>query len=406
MCARITATTTGTEIADLFGLAYDLTAEAARPRFNVAPSQPVPVIRTRPDGAREVVSMQWGLVPHWTTNPRHRGFVNACAETAATLPSFRDPFRYRRALVPVGGFFEWQKLEKARQPYYFSSAEGGPLVLAGLWDRCGSVEGLAILTVEANELVRPLHDRMPAVLAPEDFAAWIDPRERDPANLLPLLRPYPAESMRRWPVDRRVNSVKVDEPGLTAAVELPDRPAQPSLFDAACARDVRTGNRRGYLPIDTGTGRWGLRQRFVHRLQLADRLPLTHGVTPQRCQLQPSAPVRASRPDHTGGAPQKRDGPGSLPWPVAFRLPLRHTTRNGITARSAPSSGSSLRSVATIPHRAHSAGRALGQAGELARVRVLATREVTHARSCTRGGDGDAVTLDGPGGLPNPDWDD
>jgi putative SOS response-associated peptidase YedK len=93
---------------------------------------------------------------------------------------------------------------------------------------------VAVLTVEANDLVRPLHDQMPAVRAPEDFAAWLNPREDDPARLLPLLRPYPPESMQRWAVDRRVNSVRaVDEPGLTAAVELPERPLQPSLFDAA-----------------------------------------------------------------------------------------------------------------------------------------------------------------------------
>jgi putative SOS response-associated peptidase YedK len=121
MCARITATTTGMEIADLFGLAYDLSAEAARqPRFNVAPTQSVPVVRARPDGGRELVSLRWGLVPHWGTNPRHRGFVNACAETAAALPSFRDPFRLRRCLVPVGGFYEWARVGKARQPYYFT----------------------------------------------------------------------------------------------------------------------------------------------------------------------------------------------------------------------------------------------------------------------------------------------
>jgi putative SOS response-associated peptidase YedK len=145
MCARITVTTTGTEIADLFGLAYDLSAEAARPRFNVAPSQPVPVIRTRPDGAREVVSMRRGLVPHWSTGPRPSGFVNARAETAPAKPAFRDPFRHRRCLVPVGGFYEWEKRGKARQPYFFTSTDGSPLVFAGLWDRWegsdGAVEG-------------------------------------------------------------------------------------------------------------------------------------------------------------------------------------------------------------------------------------------------------------------------
>jgi putative SOS response-associated peptidase YedK len=133
----------------------------------------------------------------------------------------------------VGGFYEFEKRGQARQPYYFTGAAGGPLVLAGLWDRCGSVEGLAVLTVDANELVRPLHGRMPAVMAPEHFAAWLDPKQRDAAKLLPLLLPFPAERMERRPVSRRVNSVTVDEPGLTVAVEVPEPVRRPTLFDAA-----------------------------------------------------------------------------------------------------------------------------------------------------------------------------
>jgi putative SOS response-associated peptidase YedK len=234
MCARITVTTTPEETADLFGIAYELSAEAARPpRLNVTPSQLVPVVRVGASGAREVVAMPWGLVPHWNTNPRHEGFVNACAETAATLPSFRDAFRHHRCLVPAGGFYEWEEVWKRKQPYYFTGAGGRPLVFAGLWDRYGSVPGVAIITVEPNELVRPLHDRMPAVIPPEHFAAWLDPRQRDPAKLLPLLRPFPVGLMECWPVSPRVNSSRVEEPGLTARVELPDGPRQPTLFDAA-----------------------------------------------------------------------------------------------------------------------------------------------------------------------------
>jgi putative SOS response-associated peptidase YedK len=237
MCARIIATTTGTEIADLFGLAYDLSAGAARPRFNVAPSQPVPVVRTPPDGGRELVPMRWGFVPHWATGPKPAAFVNARAETAPDKPAFRDSFRSRRCLVPVSGFYEWEHRGGRKQPHHFPGADDGPLVLAGLWDRwvgpAGAVEGVAVLTVEADDLVRPLHDRMPAVMPAEDFDAWLDARQRDPAKLLPLLRPSPAESMQRWPVDPRVNSVRVDELELTVALELPDRTRPPTLFDAA-----------------------------------------------------------------------------------------------------------------------------------------------------------------------------
>jgi putative SOS response-associated peptidase YedK len=238
VCARITVTTTPAEIADLFGLLFDTSAEATRPRLNVAPSQLVPVVRAAAAGGRELVSMRWGLIPHWNTNPKHKGFLNARAATAATKPSFRDPFKYRRCLVPVGGFYEFEdRGGKQAQPYYVTSADGRPLAVAGLWDRWGgpdgAVEGVAVVTVEPNELLRPLHDRMPAVMSPGDFALWLDPRERDPARLLPLLRPCPAELMQRWPVGRRVNVAGVDEPRLTERVELPEATRQPSLFDVA-----------------------------------------------------------------------------------------------------------------------------------------------------------------------------
>jgi putative SOS response-associated peptidase YedK len=153
-----------------------------------------------------------GLVLHWATGPKPSAFFNARAETAPEKPAFRDLFRFRRCLDVAGGFYEWEHRGGRKQPYYFASAGGGPLVLAGLWDRwvgpARAVEGVAVLTIPANDLVRPLHDRMPAVVAPEDFALWLDPRERDPVKLLPLLRPCPAERVRRWPVDRRVNSVR------------------------------------------------------------------------------------------------------------------------------------------------------------------------------------------------------
>jgi putative SOS response-associated peptidase YedK len=238
MCARITLTTTGTEIADLFGLGHDLTVS---PRYNVAPSQPIPVLRADGRGGRELVPMRWGLIPHWNTDPKHPGFVNARAETAPDKPTFRDAFRLRRCLVPADGFYEWQRRGKVKQPYFFRRAGGGPLAYAAIWDAWngpnGVVETVAVLTTPANDLVRPLHDRMPAILSPDGFAAWLDPRERRPERLRPLLAPYPAGGMECWPVSPRVNSAKVDEPGLTAAVLVIEKPrvawTQPTLFDVA-----------------------------------------------------------------------------------------------------------------------------------------------------------------------------
>jgi putative SOS response-associated peptidase YedK len=236
MCARITLTTTSAEIGELFGMTSETDA---RPRYNVAPSQSIPVLRNDDRGGRELVTMRWGLIPHWNTDPRHTGFVNARAETAPEKPAFRDAFRLRRCLVPADGFYEWEHRGKRKQPYLFRKVGGGPLAYAAVWDPWagphGVVDTVAVLTTAANELVRPLHDRMPAILTPDHFDAWLDPRQRRADRLLPLLTPYPAEMLEAWPVSDRVNSATIDEPGLTAAVTLPERPraawTQPGLFD-------------------------------------------------------------------------------------------------------------------------------------------------------------------------------
>ena len=240
MCAHITITTTGTEVADLFGLSYDMSRPRGpdKARYNVAPSTLIPVLRVV-SGTRELAELQWGLIPHWNTNPKHAGYVNARAETAPDKPAFRDPFRWRRCLVPADGFFEWQHVGKKKVPYLFRKAGGGMFVYAGLWDRwnspAGPVDTVAVLTVPANDLVKPLHDRMPAIVSEGRFNLWLDPKEARPPALLPLLEPYPAERMERLPVSDRVNAATADGPDLIAAVPEPPRPTwtQPTLFDVA-----------------------------------------------------------------------------------------------------------------------------------------------------------------------------
>lgn len=236
MCARITLTTTGTEVADLFGLSYDLSQE--RRRYNVAPSQVIPVVRTA-NGRRELAHMPWGLIPHWARSAKNGGFVNARVETVASKPAFRDPLRTRRCLVPAAGFFEWKSVGKKKRPYFFRKAGGGPSAYAALWDHwdgpAGPVESVAVLTVPANELVKPFHDRMPAIVSEDHFDAWLDPNETRPAKLLPLLAPYPAERMECWAVSDRVNTAVEDDAELLRPVPEPPKPTwvQPSLFDAA-----------------------------------------------------------------------------------------------------------------------------------------------------------------------------
>jgi putative SOS response-associated peptidase YedK len=240
MCARITIMTTGTEISDLFGLSYDMARPRgpAAPRYNVTPGAAVSALRVA-NGARELAELRWGLIPFWNRNPKHPGFVNARAETAPGKPAFRDPFRWRRCLIPADGFFEWKTTRRHKYPYFFRKAGGGPLVYAGVWDRWkgpdGLVETVAVLTVPANELVKPLHDRMPAIVSEGHFGAWLDPNESRPSKLLPLLQPYPAERLERWAVSARVNAGTADGPDLLAPVPDPPAPAwtQPALFEVA-----------------------------------------------------------------------------------------------------------------------------------------------------------------------------
>lgn len=236
MCARMTITTTPKEIADLFGLAADTQTDAEKGRYNVAPSTLIPVVRVT-NGIRELVHLKWGLVPHWNSDPKPSGFVNARAETAAEKPTFRDPFRRRRCLVPASGFFEWKAVGKKKQPYLVRPARGGLFAYAGVWDRWegpnGAVETVAVLTVSANDLILPLHDRMPGIIPPERFAEWLDPKVTAPAKLMPLLQPYPAERMEMWAVSDRVNKVAADDAELLKPVKevAPPRPVQQSLFD-------------------------------------------------------------------------------------------------------------------------------------------------------------------------------
>src|SRR5262249_6188185 len=189
----------GAALADLFRLGGP--AEAA-PRYNIAPSQPVPAVRAA-GGGRELARPRRGLIP-----PRSRGGqlgpISAPAETAAEKPALRHALRRRRCLIPAPGFFEWQAAAggKHKQPFCIRLAEDGPFAFAGLWERWqgpdGPVESCAILTTAANGLVRPIHERMPVILGRRDFDQWLDPSEEGAAAMAPLLVPYPAGGVRGY----------------------------------------------------------------------------------------------------------------------------------------------------------------------------------------------------------------
>ena len=193
-----------------------------KPRFNIAPTQPVPVVRMTPQQAapqREFVLLHWGLVPSWAKDSTiGNRMINARVETAADKPAFRTALRRRRCLIVADGFYEWQKAGKRRQPMFIHLRDDRPLAFAGLWESWegadhSALESCTILTTAANDLVRPIHDRMPVIVAPADYARWLDPAVQSPEPILPLLRPYPSEPMEAYAVSTRVNSPARDEEG-------------------------------------------------------------------------------------------------------------------------------------------------------------------------------------------------
>jgi putative SOS response-associated peptidase YedK len=170
------------------------------PRYNIAPTQPVPVIRQNPKRPmRELSLMRWGLIPYWAKNASiSTSTINAKSETVATKPAFRDPLRFRRCLIPADGFYEWQRTGNTKQPYCFEVSEGELFAFAGLWDGWKDSNGkwvktCSILTTTPNAVTSDVHDRMPVILNPDCYDLWLDPRVRDAAAVSELLKPYEAQ---------------------------------------------------------------------------------------------------------------------------------------------------------------------------------------------------------------------
>lgn len=236
MCGRFTLTTPAAVWAALFELD---SVPRLGPRYNIAPTQPVAAVRStaRPQAEKpekdkteagtgsghEFALLRWGLVPHWAKQPDLKGrtLINARSETVAEKPSFRDSFRFRRCLVIADGFYEWQPAGARKQPFWIRLDTEAPFAFAGLWDRwtgeSESLESCTLLTTEANEVLRPLHDRMPVILDPLNFETWIDP-DTSHRELESLLVPYPSESMTFHPVSTHVNHVGHDDPGCIAPI--------------------------------------------------------------------------------------------------------------------------------------------------------------------------------------------
>jgi putative SOS response-associated peptidase YedK len=248
MCGRYELHSHPAAIALAFGLAHP---PDVHPRYNIAPTTDVPIVRVNAEGRRELVRMRWGLVPRWARDPSIGArMINARGETIADKPSFRMPYRRHRCLLPANGFYEWKAPgagagEHARKlPLHIGMADGSVFGLAGLYERWRGdddtvLDTCTIVTTEANALVRPVHDRMPLIVAPEHYARWLDPGNADVAD---LIVPYPATAMACYPISARVNSVRHDDASLLERVDPiagepagdheppPHPPEQESLF--------------------------------------------------------------------------------------------------------------------------------------------------------------------------------
>ncbi|MGF1643450.1 MAG: SOS response-associated peptidase [Thiotrichales bacterium] len=215
MCGRYNIATSSDALLAFFEVEQSLVApESLRPRYNVAPSQGVPVVRLGERG-RELCLMRWGLLPSWAQEEKAAySMINARAETVAEKPAFRGAFKSRRCLIPATGFYEWRASASGKQPYNIRRPDGGLFAFAGLWAHWHrddkTIESCAIIVGPANQRIAAIHERMPVILAADDFAAWLG-RDSDSTSLLALLRPAPEDLLETFPVNARVNNVRNDD---------------------------------------------------------------------------------------------------------------------------------------------------------------------------------------------------
>lgn len=208
MCGRFAQRTPAKRLAEEFQVQE---VPEIEPRYNIAPAQDILSIR-RTDEGREAALLKWGLVPSWAKDVSIGAkLINARSETITEKPSFREAFKRRRCIIPADGFYEWQRRGGTKQPYFFLMRDEHPFGFAGLWEKWRDADGQAletctILTTEANEVLKPVHDRMPVILHPGDYELWLGGDVRELDLVKELLRPYPGEEMVGYPVSTSINS--------------------------------------------------------------------------------------------------------------------------------------------------------------------------------------------------------
>ena len=223
MCGRFTLTANPADLQEAFEN-YTFPAKFA-PRFNIAPTQPILAIPN--DDRNEADFFVWGLIPMWAKDPGIGSrLINARAETLAEKPSFRGSLKHKRCLILADGFYEWKTgpSGKTKTPYFIHMHDRKPFAFAGLWDSWNSPDGshvktCAIITTEPNELMTLIHNRMPAILHPRDYARWLDASPQSPEILKPLIKPYPADKMSAYPVSTLVNKPENDIPELVVPIK-------------------------------------------------------------------------------------------------------------------------------------------------------------------------------------------
>ena len=214
MCGRFTRKENFQQLAKLLGL-HDV--PQFPPRYNIAPSELIVCVRAHPESQeKECVQLKWGLVPAWAKDPSiGYKMINARAETVAEKPAFRKAYRRQRCLVLADGFYEWKREGKVKQPYYIHFTDNRPFVFAGLWERWEKdgeppLDSCAMLTTDANALMKPIHHRMPVILNPKDYFRWLDPTTQELPTLTSCLQSNPEEGMEAYPVSHLVNNPRND----------------------------------------------------------------------------------------------------------------------------------------------------------------------------------------------------
>lgn len=235
MCGRFSLIANPDELAEHFEIDFEPGLEFAanwQPRFNVAPSQPVTTVYV-PEGSaqRAIVNRRWGLIPSWAKDPKIGSRqINARSETLAERPAFRHALQRRRCLIAADGFYEWSGPVRSKQPFHVALEDRKIFGFAGLWERWRDPQGLEIesctvITAAANPVLVALHSRMPVILDPQQYTAWLDPTNQSAAQSLALLRHHRCDSLRYHPVSYRVNDVATDDSACLEPVE-----TQPTLF--------------------------------------------------------------------------------------------------------------------------------------------------------------------------------